>query len=451
MKKLLSLLLVCILILSLSACGGGAPASSDASKAENSSGGDANSGDDSGTASKVSSDDYEFKFGDSAVLYESDQLLLSAKRMTGKNGFLTFFAHVENKTSETLRSRLYSQSDSDVDLGGSKSDPNSSGTFRMLEVSNWNGMIGETEECFLGTFQIEFTAGDERIDLVQFDLYASEKAPFANILTGSDVVPYEEEDPAAAQEEKDDDTAENADSEDSGIIKVSLYPGDTSTPEIFKIIEESLSSEGITFEFEEMNSDIVEYTVEEGYTDLCLGYGGREHSDALSPIAYTTVTPWNLYSVKYSSPEEIPDDESIGIFGGYVENSARIQVVLEAAGIIKTKNGPANGLPQGDVEYRVSDIRYATDYDAMLGNIENLGAVMVPGELDSMEPIFADPGVEDKANWNTILVRTEDLNDPAKREICKKIADAYHSDAVLEILRKEKYVPLPAGWDEDLI
>ena len=224
MKKCLTILLAAAMVLSMAACGssGGNAAASTASaetasaateaateaEAEAKAGGkeEAKAGDAADTKEETaaeqaggsgepvlwdSGEDLKINYDeDASVLYDANGVKFFARRMNYSSGELSFFTGVRNGTDEVIRSKGVWITNEENHAGGSKSDPkkDGSGAFRMAAAEEWNCLLGDTEDCKIGTFQLEIMNETELMDTVRFDIYSSETTPYKNIVTGAESV-----------------------------------------------------------------------------------------------------------------------------------------------------------------------------------------------------------------------------------------------------------------------
>ena len=107
---------------------------------------------------------------------------------------------LENHSDGTVDFDSFNADDMDYCLTGRTVEPNSEKkTSLAFDFENWNNLLGETKDSFLGTYAVRIskhkddgTIG-ELLEEVNFDWYASEKSPFANITVGGAEEPTTEE------------------------------------------------------------------------------------------------------------------------------------------------------------------------------------------------------------------------------------------------------------------
>ena len=224
MKKCVALTAAVLATLMLAACGGSssAPASSAstmaAGKAKAEQEKSASAGQEtadkkagaSGARKIEDPEGYEYSFGDDAVLLDTENVHINARKLFYKDGKLIFGANLRDKTGNILYGEQYWVNGGNVKKSGFKSDAGKDDGFRLADVEDWNQMIGETEDCFLGTFYLFIRKGKrdgEIIERVKFDTYLSEKTPFVNIVSG-DIVQVPEDVKAKAEEQEANEAGE---------------------------------------------------------------------------------------------------------------------------------------------------------------------------------------------------------------------------------------------------
>lgn len=225
MKKHVAVTAVVLVMLMLAACGGGST-SPGASAASTTAAGSVKAEQEKSAAAKQETaektagtagarkiedpEGYAYSFGDDAVLLDTENVHINARKLFYKDGKLTFSANLRDKTGNVLYGEQYWVNGGNVHKGGFKSAAGKDDGFRLADVEDWNQMIGETDDCFLGTFYLFVKKGKrdgEIIERVKFDAYLSEKTPFVNIAYG-DIVQVPEDVKAKVEEQKADGTEE---------------------------------------------------------------------------------------------------------------------------------------------------------------------------------------------------------------------------------------------------
>lgn len=251
-------------------------------------------------------------------------------------------------------------------------------------------------------------------------------------------------------EEKAEETAEKEAGKPAEPVEVMVcLPEDMAmgtTFEIWNSLIEPLKAEGIELQtFMYTDQQVLKSVMDMGLATLVVAY--KEPEDT-SIIAYTLCIPYSLYSEKYSTTEEMADAKAVVGLPYDFRYDVRLQVFLEAAGLLTLNNGPSPELEQGDYEAHFES--YAFD-----GNVRNddwvdyFDVVLGYGYTEAREPIFTDPNNDNEEYWQKLYCRTEDTQDPGKMDAYEKVVKAFQSENVREILKNTMFTP--AGWDQDLI
>lgn len=199
MKKLLSIILISAMGLSLSAFGGSNTYGQEGALAVKSEASAATSASAESSAAEWDlTKAYQCVYEKGKViLLETDNVRISALTLdyvdssrlvsgeTEADMALDLSAKIENLSDRDLRVMLYGVNGITYQLTvpAGESYP----VYISGVLYNWNGMIGETEDCFQGIAQIQVMDDADMIEKVQFDWYSSEKTPFMNIITGDAV------------------------------------------------------------------------------------------------------------------------------------------------------------------------------------------------------------------------------------------------------------------------
>ena len=224
MKRSIAMILACVLLLSAAACGNSengtnagtsdpgakTESSKDAEKESEPAG--ENTSEEAGEPAqaavawdKAEKFSYTFEGDDRIVLSETEDYILtfpyllfkdfSVRGSDEKKRCLAPYVELENlrdtpvnvRTCFFIGENLKSEEDLQVEK-----DILSSGA--RIPAEDWNGLIGETEECRLGSCTVEIyqynteTNSNERLDILTFDIYASEKQPAVHIRHGEEAV-----------------------------------------------------------------------------------------------------------------------------------------------------------------------------------------------------------------------------------------------------------------------
>jgi D-methionine transport system substrate-binding protein len=178
----------------------------------------------------------------------------------------------------------------------------------------------------------------------------------------------------------------------------------------------------------------------------------------IEPIGYTFIIPLNLYSSKVSSLEQIQDGDTIAIPDD-VTNGGRALKVLEAAGLVKLKVDAGFSPTIDDIEtYNINIKIEELKANTIPSVLSDVTAGVVNGNyaldfgLKTDEAIYQDSELEEKNYWNLIAARSDDLKDPDKAAIYKKIVSAFQSDATEKVFN-DTYGGyfIKVGWDQGFL
>lgn len=175
-------------------------------------------------------------------------------------------------------------------------------------------------------------------------------------------------------------------------------------------------------------------------------------------IGNTFIIPLNLYSKKVTSVEEIKDGDTVAIPND-VTNGGRALKVLEAAGLIKIKadagfNPTTDDIETYNVQIKIEELAANTIPSALA----DVTAAIINGNyaldfgLKTEEAIFADTSLGEENYWNLVAARTDDLSDPEKAELYRKVVEAFQSPETEKIFN-DTYGGyfIKQGWDQDLL
>ena len=175
-------------------------------------------------------------------------------------------------------------------------------------------------------------------------------------------------------------------------------------------------------------------------------------------IGNTLIAPLNMFSDKVSSVEEIKDGDTVAIPDDPT-NGGRALKVLESAGLIKLDpNAGFNPTVDDIIEYPVKIQIEELKANVIPSALADVTAAMVNGNyaldfgLKAEDAIYQDTSLDIEDYWALIAARTEDLQDPDKVEIYRKVVKAFQSPATEKVFSDTLggYF-LPAGWDQDLL
>lgn len=179
----------------------------------------------------------------------------------------------------------------------------------------------------------------------------------------------------------------------------------------------------------------------------------------IEPFGYTFIIPLNLYSDgKVTSVDQIKAGDTIA-YPNDPTNGGRALKVLEAAGLLTLTddagfNPTADDVVSTSVDFELLPLKANTIQPAL----PDVTAGFVNGNfaqsagLDPSTAVYQDQKLADTEYWNVIVGRTDDLNDPEKKELYQTVVDAFQSTATEELFDGEfNGFFIPVGWDEDLL
>lgn len=494
MKKIVSLLLIFVLVLSFTACGG---SGQDAAGAA---GGQAQSGSEAKTeaAPAQGAEEWDpsveniFEYENGQLLMENESVRFTAtslvNRQVEKGMMVTVNLKMENLTDSPVKIRMYRDGKANQSWVANL-DPGEVYERDTVPVYDWNGKVDAGEESFLEHCMVRATMDDIDIGAAVFDLYASKTTPFVNINTDLEEIAStwgELKDPIDVTGElhenaSSDDSASNettkkdTSSEDVRILVAFVMSENNHT--IWNAVKEAVAREGVDLEY--MVSDSTKSMVEyfnTGYIDMCIGgskaafsEAGRfsvksEETDATvkkyadflekaCPVGYMNFTPVYLCSDQYSSVDEVPADSVVNISrdvsstdSSYMMRSLQL---LEAAGLVTLKDESELTGEFDGFGYFVKDnpkgLRLSGAFvEEALSNMAAYAAFTLPGQTVG-NVLFEDPFKDDPDYWEAMWVNKDLVSDPARLDAVEKIVEAYQSEANLENVEN------PVGWDVDLI
>ena len=226
------------------------------------------------------------------------------------------------------------------------------------------------------------------------------------------------------------------------------------------VAEKALEEEGITINIELLTDYVVpNVALSDGSVDLnafqhvaFLDNWNEENDGDLKPIGFTLVTKLGLYSDKYESVEEIPENATIAIPSDPT-NGGRALLGLEIAGLIEVDD-EAGILPTVDditdnpLNITIDELEAGQlplvlpDVDAAFinsGHASNAG-------LTPSDAIFVDtdnPEALNDAYRNVIAARSGDVDN----ELYQKIVEIYQTDDVAEVIFEEDNGGSVPAWE----
>lgn len=175
-------------------------------------------------------------------------------------------------------------------------------------------------------------------------------------------------------------------------------------------------------------------------------------------VGYTFIIPLNLYSHKVSDVSEIKDGDVIAIPDD-VTNVGRAIKVLAAAGLITLKDDADFNPTVDDIEtYNVGIEIKELKANTIPSVLDDVTAAIINGNyaldfgLKTDEAIYKDTVLDEESYWNLIAARSEDLKDPEKVALYKKVIAAFQSEATEDVFNNTfgGYF-IKVGWDQDLL
>ena len=250
------------------------------------------------------------------------------------------------------------------------------------------------------------------------------------------------------------DDAQASDSNSGDAVTVKLGVVGSIYEDLWTPAKEKLADEGIDLEFVQFSDYVTpNNALANGEIDLnafqhriYLQSEIDNYGYEIENIGNTFIIPLNLYSDKVKSVDELKDGDTVAIPDD-VTNGGRALKVLEAAGLIKLKDGAdfnptidelkANVIPStlADVTAAVVNGNYALDFG-----------------LKTEDAIYKDDQLDIEEYWNLIAARSADLEDADKLETYKKVVAAFQSDETEAVFNDQfgGYF-IKAGWNQDLL
>ena len=239
-----------------------------------------------------------------------------------------------------------------------------------------------------------------------------------------------------------------------------------SDKEIWLPAQEKLKEEGIILEFVEFsdyttpNNALANGEIDlnafqhQVYLDSEVSANGYK----IEAIGYTLLAPLNLYSSKIKSVDELKDGDIVAVPND-ATNEGRALKVLEHAGIITLKaDAPFSPTIQDIETYNIAVTIEELAANTITSVLPDVTAAIVNGNyavdfgLSNDDAIYKDDGTGAEQYWNLIASRTEDLSDPDRVELFRKVVEAYQQPETEEVFNTTyKGAYIKAGWDVDLL
>jgi len=173
----------------------------------------------------------------------------------------------------------------------------------------------------------------------------------------------------------------------------------------------------------------------------------KDHKTDLVAVGATALSPMGVYSDKIKDLKDFPDKGKFGLPNDPT-NGARALLILEAAGVIKLKEGVKDKATVYDVEENKKNIELveldAAQIAKQLSELDaaaiNTNYAMESGLSPKDDAIY----VEDSNSpyVNEIAVRAENKDDPA----VKKFVKAYQSEPVKKFIEEKFKGSVLVGW-----
>ena len=487
MKKVIGLLLTFAMAVSLAACGGGGNSTAD--KAASKPG----KGIGSVAAEWDVSKEKTLEYKNGQVLIDTEDVRISASTLKNKNTdkgmALSGTIRIENRTDGEIRVNGY-RNKSERQHWSAKVGPGETKKRGGMEpIYDWNGKIGNSEECYQGRYMIRVTDDTKLLAAAVFDWYASDSEPFENIVTdevkiasewGEVNEKYAGENGKSADNTQADESENSADTGSETVRILFGIGGGEIDRAVMENVRNTVAADGIELEVVtfpmEGASPVINVTNRQ--VDMCFGESNACLSETKNylmmtrrseyaklydiiaeeacPVGYTRFSPIYICSEKFGSLDELKNGATIAIpwefcMGGF--RTIRVAKILEAAGLVTLKDD--SEMPDY-TSYNPNDyfkeiapginieISAALGYKEIMDNPSAYDAVLLPGK-DYGKVIFDDPNWNNPDYWDQIWVRKEDVKDPAKLDAFEKIVKAYQSQTTT------LYVENTVGWDVDLI
>ncbi len=176
----------------------------------------------------------------------------------------------------------------------------------------------------------------------------------------------------------------------------------------------------------------------------------------IEPIGYTFIIPLNVYSQKYKSLDELPDGATVAIPDD-LTNGGRALKVLEEAGLIKLADDAdfsptVKDITENPKNLTIKELKANTLPSAL----PDVDAALITGNfaldygLKTEDAIYQDSALDQKEYWNLIAARSEDLNDPQKKEVYEKVVEAFQQPETEEVFNNQYGGYFVAeGWGEE--
>lgn len=230
--------------------------------------------------------------------------------------------------------------------------------------------------------------------------------------------------------------------------------------------QEKLKEEGINLEFVQFSDYVTpnnalnnkEIDLNAFQHQIFLADDAKSNGYDITNIGNTFIIPLNLYSESVSSVDKIKDGDTIAIPDD-VTNGGRALKVLESAGLITLNpesgfNPTLEDIEKYNVKIKIEELKANT----IPSVLQDVTAAVVNGNyaldfgLKTEDAIYKDNVLDQKEYWCLIAARSEDLNNPEKTELFKKVVKAFQTEDTEKVFN-DTYGGyfIKVGWDEDLL
>lgn len=174
----------------------------------------------------------------------------------------------------------------------------------------------------------------------------------------------------------------------------------------------------------------------------------KDHKADLVAVGATILSPMGVYSDKIKDLKDFPDKGKFGLPNDPT-NGARALLILEAAGLIKLKEGVKDKATIHDIEENKKNIELIElDAGQIAKQLSELDAAAIntnyaleAGLTPKDDAIYVESSSE-SPYVNEIAVRAENKDDPA----VKKLVKAYQSEPVKKFIEEKYKGAVLVGW-----
>ncbi|NHU85130.1 ABC transporter substrate-binding protein [Kocuria sp. JC486] len=213
-------------------------------------------------------------------------------------------------------------------------------------------------------------------------------------------------------------------------------------------IVEAAAEEGITVELREFGDySQVNPATANGDIDMArfqhiayLADYNNSAGDDITPIVSTSIYPMGLYSNQYDSLDQIKDGDEIAIPNDSI-NQTRALLLLESKGLVEFTSD-TTAPAETDVDTEKSKVKVTpVSAEQTVLSLDSVAASVVNNDFLERadlnpEEALAEDGVGEESSYpyvNLFTTTAENADD----ETLNKVAELFHSDAVLEAEAKE--------------